>query len=79
MPIYEFKCERCKYRFECLTINPSHYPESQECPNCKKSDKVKRVPTAASIRFGEQMRSPNNPDAVAEANAERRKRRELKK
>lgn len=73
MPIFEFKCPECKYQFEVIQ---KHADKVSPCPNCKTASR--RIPTAAAFRFGEQVRSPNSPDAVAEATAERRKKRELK-
>jgi putative FmdB family regulatory protein len=71
-PIFQYKCNPCNYEFE-LFIGRN---EIALCPNCK--GPVKKLPTAASFRFGEQVRSPNSPDAVAEA-TEQRKQRRLKK
>lgn len=71
-PIYVYKCEPCKYEFELFVGRDA----IALCPNCK--GPVKKLPTAASFRFGDQVNHPNTPDAVAEATAER-KQRMLKK
>jgi len=71
-PIYVYKCEPCKYEFELFVAKE----ETALCPNCKRP--VKKLPTAASFRFGDQVNHPNEPDQVAEANYNR-KQRMLKK
>jgi putative FmdB family regulatory protein len=80
MPIYEYYCKDCRLTFEKIPINKQEtlelLQEKQACPNCQR--KVKKMPTAASFRLGEHLRSPNSPDAVAEATHERKQRR-LKK
>ena len=70
MPIYEYKCTKCLYQFERIHDTSKHI---SECPNCKGA--TKRLPSSGSFRFGEHVRSPNNPDAVAEATHERKQRR----
>ncbi len=34
MPIYEFKCKKCKHVFETLVLSPSEELELR-CPKCK--------------------------------------------
>lgn len=45
MPVYEFKCEKCKKRFT-LTITVSEYEKKKfRCPKCK-STRVKQQITS---------------------------------
>ncbi|MBN1474657.1 MAG: zinc ribbon domain-containing protein [Syntrophaceae bacterium] len=41
MPIYEFKCDKCKKQFEVLTMSMSEKPNAM-CPKCK-SKKTHKV------------------------------------
>ena len=74
MPIYEYKCNKCKYQFERIIMKASD--EIIKCPNC--STPVKRVPTAGSFRFGEFLNHPNEPDRVQEDVQKRKERRTIK-
>ena len=50
MPIYEFVCRACGFRFENYFQKRSDADEPQSCPACKgKSDKVISSP---NIKFG---------------------------
>lgn len=44
MPIYEYKCDKCKHEFEMLTIGMSEKAEAT-CPKCK-SRKTKKMMSA---------------------------------
>lgn len=46
MPIYEYRCEKCKNEFEKLIFNSSD--TKIECPECKSVDVVKKM-SAASL------------------------------
>jgi len=48
MPIYEYRCSSCDYRFE-LIQKFSDSPVSQ-CPNCGKGD-AERLVSAPAIQF----------------------------
>ena len=46
MPIYEYKCGKCKSVFECLVIRSD---ETVTCPECK-HEGVKRLMSACSFK-----------------------------
>lgn len=49
MPLYEFKCEKCKKEFEELIS--SKEVEGVKCPSCHTSD-VKKLLSSGSIKMG---------------------------
>ena len=68
MPIYEYECVKCRYRFERIL------PKGEGvylCPNC--GNRVKKLPSAFGFVFGDQVRHPNHPDNVQASNEKRRK------
>jgi putative FmdB family regulatory protein len=48
MPIYVYRCERCKERFERL-VPMSANSATATCPNCGAADARKQLSTFASI------------------------------
>ncbi|HDD35540.1 MAG TPA: zinc ribbon domain-containing protein [Candidatus Desulfofervidus auxilii] len=47
MPIYEYVCEDCGKRFECLVFGN----EKVKCPNCK-GENLKRLISGCNFSFG---------------------------
>lgn len=75
MPIYEYRCKHCLQQFEEILLSTVNVPEYKTCPNCKKS--AKRIPTAGSFRWGDQVNHPNEPDRVQEEAQKRKRRRSI--
>jgi putative FmdB family regulatory protein len=48
MPIYEYRCSKCKEEFEALVFGSR---EKVACPQCK-GDKVERLMSACGFRSG---------------------------
>ncbi|RPH48531.1 MAG: zinc ribbon domain-containing protein [Desulfobacteraceae bacterium] len=46
MPIHEYECDKCRYRFEKLVLAGNDIPA--ECPECG-SKKLKKLISGASI------------------------------
>jgi putative FmdB family regulatory protein len=46
MPIYEYRCKKCKKEFECLVLGQD---SSVCCPECK-GNKVERLMSASSFK-----------------------------
>ena len=46
MPIYEYRCKKCRKEFECLVLGGS---SDVCCPECK-GKKVERLMSAASFK-----------------------------
>ncbi len=51
MPIYVYRCERCKERFERL-VPMSANSATATCPNCNAADARKQLSTFAAIEKG---------------------------
>jgi putative FmdB family regulatory protein len=51
MPIYVYRCERCKERFERL-IPMSANSATAACPNCGAGDARKQLSTFATLEKG---------------------------
>lgn len=45
MPIYDFKCSKCKHEFEVSQRVSDPYPV--ECPKCKEKDVLEKIFTQA--------------------------------
>ncbi|MDH4183093.1 MAG: zinc ribbon domain-containing protein [Nitrospinota bacterium] len=58
MPIYEFECKKCGYRFEMLTTM-SEASKTQQCPSCgKKSSERLISASSVSVSSGSQSCGP---------------------
>jgi len=53
MPIYEYECKKCGYRFEKLVLSGNDTPA--ECPGCR-SKKLKKLISGAAL-IGEESGS----------------------
>lgn len=51
MPIYVYRCDRCKERFELL-VPMSANNSTATCPNCGAADARKQLSTFAAIEKG---------------------------
>jgi len=51
MPMYDYKCKSCGYKFDKL-VSFAQSKKSIECPNCKKQDSEKLL-CAPNISNGE--------------------------
>lgn len=49
MPLYEYECRKCGYRFE--KIQKFSDPTPRTCPQCKTKGKIQRLPSAPAIQF----------------------------
>lgn len=43
MPVYEYECDLCTYQWEDIVKMSDPLPE--ECPECKKTGHVKKIPS----------------------------------
>jgi putative FmdB family regulatory protein len=53
MPIHEFECQNCSYKFEIITLTSSQAEssENKQCPKCDSLD-LKKLPGSFMWRFG---------------------------
>lgn len=50
MPIYEYQCQECSYKFEVLVpVSKRYEPENEKCPMCEGT--VKRQPSLPTISY----------------------------
>lgn len=56
MPLFEYVCARCSKNFEEIVFNTAATPE---CPTCRQSDQVERIPFAKlTLGKKEDLRPP---------------------
>lgn len=55
MPIYEYKCGKCKNEFECLVFRSD---ETVACPDCN-HEGVKRLMSACSFKSSGSSYTPS--------------------
>jgi putative FmdB family regulatory protein len=58
MPIFEYTCEKCAYRFDRLVLGPG---SDVKCPLCQ--SKVKKLYSSFAVGRA-QASAPNLPDSV---------------
>ena len=56
MPIYEFRCKKCKKDFECLVFGKA---DDVCCPTCN-GKRVERLMSAASFKSGGKYTSSSS-------------------
>jgi putative FmdB family regulatory protein len=65
MPIFEFVCEKCHHRFECIVLNG----EKPKCPECASTRLERQVEQFAEGRAARPARAINSDSVVAHARA----------
>jgi putative FmdB family regulatory protein len=55
MPIYEYKCNECKQKFEAIVT--SSLIENVKCPQCKTAN-IKKIISAGSYRINRGNATP---------------------
>ncbi len=53
MPIYEYRCRRCRGRFSVLTLHPNQ-ETGAECPRCHSTDVQRLISGFATVRSEEE-------------------------
>lgn len=65
MPIFEFVCNKCRLRFECLIMGR----DKPICPKCASVSLERQVEAFAQIRPNPQARTINSDSVIAHARA----------
>jgi putative FmdB family regulatory protein len=61
MPIYEYKCKKCKKEFECLVVGSA---KDIECPTCSGRN-VERLMSACSFKSSGKFTAPGSSSACS--------------
>ena len=64
MPMYDFKCQSCGYRFDKL-ISFSASEKSIECPKCRKQDSKKLLCAPNITNSLKRSPSQNNCNSIS--------------
>jgi putative FmdB family regulatory protein len=65
MPIFEYVCQKCHHRFECIVLNG----EKPKCPECASRKLERQVEQFAEGRAARPPRGINSDSVVAHARA----------
>ncbi len=66
MPIYEYRCPRCRGRFSVLTLRPGQEIEAR-CPRCQNTEVERLISRFSTIRSEEEhLETLADPAALAD-------------
>jgi putative FmdB family regulatory protein len=66
MPIYEYRCQACRCKFDRYVASMNEVTDEMTCPECGGSD-VQRLISAPAVHLGDSSRGERDGDEATTA------------